>query len=343
LKILITGGLGYIGSHLALALILQGHEVIVYDMRIRGNEWRIENLNRLTGHPIQVIEGDINDESLLRHTLKSYQINLVYHLAGLKSVPESISMPDLYYQHNLKGSLTLIQAILDLKIPYLIFSSSSSVYALHHSKLAEQSVLNPQSPYGHAKQVIEKTLADLTVAHPGLHVMVLRYFNVAGAHSSGLLGENFLIEQNIFSGIMRVIYHIDPYLVLHGNQFPTPDGSSIRDFIHVMDLVEAHLACLTCIKSANYQILNLGSGKGVSLLELIQIFESLTQQNIPYQVQASGKGNAAYSIAENNKATKLLNWLPQHGVLDICRSHLFFSKNAITKGWLGQGKKYPSD
>ncbi len=334
MKIMITGGLGYIGSHLTLALALAGHEVVILDKPQPQTAWLRANLRYLVGNKIKVVLANMNDSKLLKKILSQAQIECVFHLAGLKSVPESLVQPQVYYQHNLQVSLNLVRFMVDLNIPYLVFSSSSSVYASSANKLKETSDLGPQSPYGQTKMMMEQVLADIAAAESNLHVAVFRYFNVAGAHDSGLLGENFLKQNNIFSSLMRVMHQIDRELTIHGNHFSTPDGFAIRDFIHVSDLVAAHLAIIPKLPSMHYELINLGSGEGVSLLQLIRMYEAIGQRPIPYRVVDRGKGNTGYSVAQITKAKRTLNWQNIYSLQDICQSHLQFATRAFAEKWL---------
>lgn len=322
MNILLTGGTGYIGSHLATALLQQGHQVVLYDNLSNSHAGIISKIQQLTGLAPVFVKGDILNKSLLKNTLKAYHIELVFHLAASKSLADSVRFPLAYYQNNLVGSLNLFHVMSELKIYKLIYSSSSSVYGADVSiPIEENAHKDPISPYGKSKYFIEQIILDLIKTSPEWQVFVLRYFNVAGAHDSGQLGEmpsDF--PSNILPNILGVARKQYPFLNIFGADYPTIDGTTVRDYIHIMDLVEAHLLAMNHLGWEPLQTLNLGTGKGQSLLELVSIFSKVTGITIPYRVFGRRAGDVALSIANVDKAKVCLGWQPKHSIEDICES-----------------------
>ncbi len=322
MNILLTGGTGYIGSHLATKLLQQGHQVILYDNLSNSFADIPKKINQISNLSPIFVKGDMLDASLLKETMLHYQIELVFHLAAAKSLFDSLQFPLQYYQNNLVGSLNLFQIMSELKIYKLIFSSSSSVYAAQMKlPIEEEALKDPISPYGKSKYFIEQILLDLIKTDFKWQIYILRYFNVAGAHPSGLLGEiPSQFPSNILPNILSVASQHIPYLNIYGDDYPTLDGTTVRDYIHIMDLVEAHILAMAHLGWERLQVCNLGSSKGYSILQLIDIFTKVTGITIPYRINARRYGDAPFSLANIDRAKVDLGFEVKQSIEDICRS-----------------------
>ena len=337
-KILITGGLGFIGSHTCIDLVEKGYEIIILDSLINSTIDTLSNIERiLSNQNIEEKEhinfelGDIRDEKLLnkifiKHKKKGSPIDGVIHFAGLKSVNESTNFPLKYWDSNVLTSINLLKVMRSHDCKTIVFSSSATIYKpVLNEKLTEYSDKGPISPYGNSKFVIEKILSDLhKYEKQQWRIANLRYFNPVGAHPSGFLGEKPLKRaNNLFPVINEIVAHKSRKLLVYGNDWPTRDGTCIRDYIHIVDLASAHVATLDFLLKNNCQLtnLNIGTGRGTSVLEIIQNFSKINKVHIPYEFTNRREGDTPFLVANNEKALKLLNWKPIKSIEDICRDN----------------------
>ena len=323
MNILLTGGLGYIGSHTATVLCEQGHEVVVLDNLVNSDRGVLKSIELITGKSISFIESDICDTGQLEDVLIRYEINAVIHFAGLKAVGESVSYPLDYYNTNVRGTISLLQGMQNQGVRTLIFSSSATVYGEpQYLPLDEEHSTLPASPYGRTKLYIEGVLADLAASDSDWRIAALRYFNPVGAHDSGLIGERPKgLPNNLMPYIIQVAAGLHQELHVFGDCYPTVDGTGVRDYIHVMDLAEGHVAAVNYIQNKHgFSLFNLGTGKGTSVLELIDAFENATKQNIRFTVTQPRSGDIASSFANPAKAMQQLKWMPKRGIAEMCFS-----------------------
>lgn len=329
-NILLTGGTGYIASHAAVCLAQADYEVVLYDNLSNSNYNVLSKLKKITGKQIKFIEGDVRNKEKLEKTLLNNSIDAVIHFAGLKSVAESVGNPIKYYDCNVGGSISLLKAMKATNVRSIIFSSSASVYGNSLNRaIDENHQVSPINPYAKSKLQIEEILKDISILDNSWHISCLRYFNPTGAHISGLIGEDSkCVPDNLMPRIANVAKGILPYIEVYGKDYDTKDGTGIRDFIHVMDLAEGHLAALESLKkNSGFHIFNLGTGNGYSVLEIIKEFEKVTGIKIPYQVSSRRSGDVAACYAKVNKAEKELNWRAYRGLHDMCASTWNFKKN----------------
>ena len=322
-KILLTGGAGYIGSHMAIELLQTGYEVVVYDNLSNSSPHSIDRASKIVGQKIQLIEGDIRDHQQLNKIFELNNFEGVIHFAGLKAVGESVEQPLSYYNNNVYGSISLLETMTAHNVKTLVFSSSATVYDnLSPSPYNEESsTLSPSNPYGMTKLIVENILTDIYSADPTWSIAKLRYFNPVGAHPSGLIGENPSgMPNNIMPMITQTAFGIRDTFSIFGNDYPTPDGTGIRDFIHVTDLVLGHLYALKyCLKRTGLININLGTGIGHSVLELLAAFERVNKVKVPYQVVARRPGDIAECYADTTLAKKMLGWSATRDLDDMCR------------------------
>ena len=341
MKVLVTGGAGYIGSHTCVELMQAGHEVVVLDNLCNSNSVVLERIARIVGRSPEFARADVRDSGALREVFARYQFDAVIHFAGLKAVGESVEKPIEYYDNNVHGSLTLFQAMADSGVGTLVFSSSATVYGNASSMpVREDAPLGPTSPYGQTKWMVERILGDLAAASPRLwRVAVLRYFNPVGAHSSGLIGEDPQgIPNNLMPNIAQVAAGVRDQVRIFGIDYPTPDGTGVRDYIHVADLALGHLAALEALRREGRGFtVNLGTGRGISVLEAVKAFELASGRTIPIERVARRAGDVAESCADASLAERLLGWKAMRGLDDMCRD---------TWRWQSQnprGYRKPSD
>ncbi|MDA1332512.1 MAG: UDP-glucose 4-epimerase GalE [Proteobacteria bacterium] len=334
-RLLITGGTGYIGSHAALVLSKLGHQVVLYDNLSNSSESVLIKLAQITQQQIPFVKGDVCDNNLLATTLESHRIDAVIHFAGLKAVGESVGKPVDYYVNNVQGTISLLQAMQAQSVKTLIFSSSATVYGQpKYLPLDENHPTSAINPYGRSKLQIEEMLNDVAVSDAGWRIACLRYFNPVGAHESGLIGENpHGAPNNLMPFITQVAAGQRPALSVFGNDYPTPDGTGVRDYIHVMDLAEGHAAALNfLVQTAGWYAINLGTGKGYSVLDMIQAFEKASKRTVPYKVVARRAGDVAECYTNTQKAAELLSWKPKRGLEDMCESTWRFQQEALMYG-----------
>jgi UDP-glucose 4-epimerase len=332
LNILLTGGTGYIGSHAAVVLAQAGHQVVLYDNLCNSKYTVVERLAQITGQQLPFIEGDIRDTQLLTTTLKKYQIEAVMHFAGLKAVAESAQKPLAYFNNNVLGTISLLRAMQIGNIKTLVFSSSATVYGEpQYLPIDEEHPTSATNPYGRTKLDIEKTLADLATSDSTWRIACLRYFNPVGAHESGLIGEEPQgIPNNLMPYIARVAAGKLPYLNVYGDDYATADGTGVRDYLHVMDLVEGHLAALHYLAThTGWHPINLGSGCGYSVLELINAYQTANQINVPYKVMPRRSGDIATCYADATLAASKINWRVKRDLQSMCQSTWKFQNNTV--------------
>lgn len=311
MKVLLTGGTGYIGSHTALALVQAGHDVVLYDNLCNSKASVVDRLAQLLGQRLAFVQGDIRDTALLTEVLRQHGVDAVIHFAGLKAVGESVAKPVDYYANNVQGTVSLLQAMQAAHITTLVFSSSATVYGdPQYLPLDEQHPTSATNPYGRSKLHIEEILRDVAASDASWRVACLRYFNPVGAHESGLLGEDPNgIPNNLMPFIAKVATGQLPELGVFGNDYDTPDGTGVRDYIHVVDLADGHLKALEFLqKQTGWQAINLGTGRGYSVLEMLQAFEQASGQRIAYSIKPRRAGDIASCYAKTDKAQELLGW-----------------------------------
>lgn len=331
MRVLLTGGLGFIGSHTAVALTAQGHEPILFDNLCNAKPEVADAIARITSKKPLFIEGDIRDKALLTQVLREQKIEAVIHFAGLKAVGESCVKPLEYYDNNVGGTVTLLQSMSACGVKRMLFSSSSTVYGTP-KKLPlteEHPTGGVTNPYGRTKLMIERILADLCAADPEWSAVCLRYFNPIGADPSGLIGEDPNgIPNNLLPYVARVAAGTLPFVRVFGNDYETPDGTGVRDYIHVSDLAEGHAAALPYLAShTGWDAINLGTGQGYSVLEIIHAFEAACGKKIPYEIQPRRAGDIAANWADASKAQRLLGWSAKRDLATMCRDAWHFEEN----------------
>ena len=319
--ILVTGGTGYIGSHTAVQLINAGYKVVILDNLCNSKRDVINRLETITGVRPEFVVGDIRDRQLLRSVFNNHSISAVIHFAGLKAVGESVAMPLAYYDNNVSGSIVLFEEMARAGVKTLVFSSSATVYGDPASvPITEDFPLGATNPYGQSKLMVEHILRDLHQSDPSWKIALLRYFNPVGAHESGLIGEDPSgIPNNLMPFIAQVAVGKRTRLQVFGNDYPTPDGTGVRDYIHVDDLAQGHLAAINALnQNPGLITVNLGTGQGYSVLDMIQAFEKASGKTIAYDIVARRPGDIAACYADPTRAKTLLGWQAQHGIDRMC-------------------------
>ena len=322
MKILVTGGAGYIGSHTCLELIAQGHQVIIADNLSNSHQLSVERIQSISQKEIVFYEVNLCYEKAIEDIFQAHAIDAVIHFAGFKAVGESVEKPLMYYQNNLESTLVLCKTMERHKVHRLVFSSSATVYGMNSkSPIAEHASLSATNPYGRTKLFIEKILRDWSKTIPESSVALLRYFNPVGAHSSGLIGEDPQgIPNNLMPYITQVAAGRREILSIFGNDYDTIDGTGVRDYIHVMDLALGHVKALEyTLNSRVCDAFNLGTGKGTSVLELVEAFELATGQKVPYQISNRRSGDVATCFANPTKAKDKLSWEATRDIAEMCR------------------------
>ena len=320
--ILVTGGAGYIGSHTCVELLDAGYDLVVIDNFSNSKPAVLERIGRISGRAPSFAEVDIRDRSALRDVFREHQIDAVIHFAGLKAVGESVAQPLRYYDNNLSGSVALFEVMAESNVKTLVFSSSATVYGDPHSvPIREDFPLSATNPYGRSKLILEDILRDVFRSDESWRITLLRYFNPVGAHPSGTLGEDPNgIPNNLMPYVTQVAIGKLPQLSVFGDDYPTPDGTGVRDYIHVVDLARGHLAALKALdKQAGVLTVNLGTGRGYSVLEMIRAFERASGRQVPYRIVGRRPGDIAQCYADASLATSLLNWRAEIGLDAMCR------------------------
>ncbi|MES1965249.1 UDP-glucose 4-epimerase GalE [Psychrobacter sp. AH5] len=319
--ILLTGGAGYIGSHMLLTLLQANHNVVVLDNLSNSSHESVKRVEALSNRQCDFIEGDIRDSQCLDNIFNNYDIDAVLHFAGLKAVGESVDKPMLYFDNNINGSLQLLQAMQQFDVKKIVFSSSATVYGDPDDlPVAEDCPMSmPTNPYGYTKMAVEQMLMQVINSDPTWSVAALRYFNPVGAHESGMIGEDPNgIPNNLLPYIAQVAIGKRAKLSVYGDDYDTHDGTGVRDYIHVMDLVEGHLSALDYISGhQGYHVWNLGAGSGHSVLDMVKAFERASNTKIPYQIVDKRGGDIASCYADATKAHQQLNWSTQRSVEDM--------------------------
>ncbi|MDW3176105.1 MAG: UDP-glucose 4-epimerase GalE [Acidimicrobiia bacterium] len=309
--VLVTGGAGYIGSHTALALIAAGHDVVVVDNFVNSKPDALVTVSEMTGHEIVIVEGDARDAKLIEHVLRDNGVTAVIHMAALKAVGESVEMPLEYYGNNLETAISTLEAMRAAEVWKFVFSSSATVYGDPESNpIPEGAGIGATNPYGMTKEMIEVIIRDLAASDDRWKITALRYFNPVGAHESGRISEAPVGRpNNLMPMIMEVATGKRDKVMVFGDDWPTPDGTGVRDYIHIMDLVEGHVSAVEHLESQlGYEVFNLGQGKGVSVIELIRAVEQATGKDIPFEVTDRRTGDIAECVADPSKANSVLGW-----------------------------------
>lgn len=308
-KVLITGGAGYIGSHTAKLLENSGYGVVIYDNFSRGHREAVQGM--------RVVEGDTTDKEKMVRTLKSYSIGAVMHFAAHSQVDEAVNKPSLYYHNNVIGGLTLLEAVLEGGVEFFVFSSSAAVYGEPlETPVKEEHPINTANPYGETKAVLEKALQSYGEAY-GLKTVSLRYFNAAGAAEDGKLGEDHDPETHLIPLVLKTLLGQKQELTVFGNNYPTADGTAVRDYIHVEDLARAHLLALERLTQGNVSaVYNLGNGKGYSVMDVIRTAEAVTGKKVNFEIGPRRTGDPAALVASAEKAIRELGWQPHYARLE---------------------------
>lgn len=319
--ILVTGGAGYIGSHTVVELLAAGHELLILDNFSNSSPKVLERIERISGRRPQLVEGDIRDRQLLARLFAAHPLQAVIHFAGLKAVGESVEQPLRYYDNNVVGSLHLFEAMAAAGVFRLVFSSSATVYGDPHAvPIDEGFPLQATNPYGRSKLIIEDMLRDIGRSDPRWRVALLRYFNPVGAHASGLIGEDPRgIPNNLMPYVAQVAVGRRSELGVFGGDYPTADGTGVRDYIHVVDLARGHLAALDKIDALEGIVpINLGTGRGYSVLDVVAAFEQVSGRPVPYRIVDRRPGDVAACYADPRLAHKLLGWAAERDLVAMC-------------------------
>ncbi len=322
MNILVTGGVGFIGSHTVVELIEAGHTPIIVDNLCNSSIKVLDDIEAITGIRPKFYEIDIRDRSGMDLIFSENKIEAVIHFAGLKAVGESVQMPMEYYENNLNGTLVLCETMRKFGCKNIVFSSSATVYGMNNiAPFKEDMPTSCTNPYGWTKLMLEQILTDIAHSDPEWSVVLLRYFNPIGAHPSGLIGENPTgIPNNLFPYIARVAAGILPCLSVFGNDYDTPDGTGVRDYIHVVDLAQGHLKALDyAMAHKGSEAINLGTSRGTSVLELVSAFEKASGVKVNYRITERRAGDIATCYADTAKAEKLLGWKAKYNIEDMCR------------------------
>ncbi len=323
MNVLVTGGAGYIGSHTCVELLENGYGVVVIDNLVNANPVSLKRVEQITGKTVKFYEGDVRDEALLRKIFSENDISCVIHFAGLKAVGESVEKPWEYYDNNLNTTLVLTKVMKEVGMKNIIFSSSATVYTSDNEMpLKETSRTGGcTNPYGWTKYMTEQILSGISHADPDWSVVLLRYFNPIGAHKSGLMGENPRgIPNNLMPYITQVAIGRREKLSIFGNDYPTPDGTCVRDYIHVMDLAKGHVAAVKfATENKGTEVFNLGTGIGYSVMDTVNTFMEVNHVDVPYQIVGRRAGDIATCYADPAKSKEVLGWTAQETLADMCR------------------------
>ncbi|GLQ45741.1 UDP-glucose 4-epimerase [Dyella lipolytica] len=319
MKVLVCGGAGYIGSHTCVALLEHGHEVVIYDSLVNGSQVAVERISELSGTSVRFVQGDIRDRAAVEALLAD-KVDAVIHFAALKVIGESRRKPLAYFENNISGTITLLQAMHATGVDNLVFSSSAAVYGIPDAvPITEDAPLRAANPYSQSKLVMEQLINQLCEVHPSFSAVLLRYFNPVGAHPSGLIGEDpHGVPNNLLPYISQVAVGLRERLNIFGGDYPTRDGTGVRDYIHVMDLADAHVKALDVLHNGGCSALNLGTGRGHSVLEVVSAFERASGRRVPYQIVDRRAGDVAEVWADPSRAEQMLGWCAQYDMPQMC-------------------------
>jgi UDP-glucose 4-epimerase len=321
-RVLVTGGAGYIGSHTCIELMSAGHDVVVVDNLCNSKPESLHRVARIAGRPVAAFERiDVRDRAALKSVFSAYAIDAVIHFAGLKAVGESVAKPLEYYDNNVNGTVTLCGVMAEHGVKALAFSSSATVYGDPVSvPIREDFATGPTNPYGRSKWMVEHILRDLCAADPEWRIALLRYFNPVGAHESGLIGEDPNgIPNNLMPFVSQVAVGKLERLSVFGGDWPTPDGTGVRDYIHVLDLAQGHVRAIDYLsKNRGLLTVNLGTGRGYSVLEVVRAFEAASGRSVPYRIVERRSGDIAQCYADPATANRLLGWAAQRDLAQMC-------------------------
>ena len=320
MTVLITGGAGYIGSHTCVELISKGYPIVIYDNFCNSQTEVLNRIDQITGVAPEVVQGDVRNSDLLKDTIVKYQCDSVIHFAGLKAVADSVAQPLEYYDNNVLGSLRLLHALQNTSVRRLVFSSSATVYGEPVAlPLREDHRLSPVNPYGRTKLMVEEMLKDLANSSDSLQIAIMRYFNPVGAHQSGLIGEDPTgTPNNLMPLIAQVAVGRRPCVNVYGTDYDTPDGTGVRDYVHVMDVAAGHLRALECLIKQRLIEVNLGTGRGTSVLELVHAFSTASGKEIPVVFAPRRDGDVACAYACPEFAEQTLGWRATRNLDDMC-------------------------
>ncbi len=321
-NVLVTGGAGYIGSHTCVELLNSGYNVVVFDNLSNSSRESLARVEKITGKKVEFYEADMRDRAAMEKIFAENKIDAVIHFAGLKAVGESVQKPLLYYDNNIAGTLVLLETMGKAGCKKIVFSSSATVYGdPERLPIDEDCRLSATNPYGSTKLMLENIMRDLYVADNSWNIILLRYFNPVGAHESGLIGENPRgIPNNLTPYIAQVAGGKLKEIKVFGNDYPTPDGTGVRDYIHVVDLAKGHTAALGKVRSSGVHVYNLGTGNGYSVLDVIHAFEKACGKKLPYKICPRRAGDIASCYAKADKAYKELGWHAELGIDEMCAS-----------------------
>ena len=321
MKVLLTGGAGYIGSHTAVECLAAGHAVVVFDNLSNSSVKSLDRVAQIAGRQVDFVQGDIRDRAALRALFARHAIDAVVHFAGLKAVGESVDKPLLYYDNNIAGSIALFEVMAESGVKSVVFSSSATVYGDPATvPITEDFPLSATNPYGRSKLFIEEMLRDIARADEGWNIALLRYFNPVGAHESGLIGEDPRgIPNNLMPYLAQVAVGRRPHLNVFGGDYPTPDGTGVRDYIHVVDLARGHVAALNRLQVlGGVRTWNLGTGRGVSVLDMVRAFEAASGKKVPYAIVDRRPGDVAQCWADPARAVHDLGWRAVYDLQRMC-------------------------
>ncbi|WP_448167546.1 UDP-glucose 4-epimerase GalE [Burkholderia ambifaria] len=322
--ILVTGGAGYIGSHTAVELLDNGYDVVIVDNLVNSKAESVRRIEKITGRTPAFHQVDVCDEAALAKVFDAHPITGTIHFAALKAVGESVAKPLEYYQNNIGGLLTVLKVMRERNVRQFVFSSSATVYGVpERSPIDESFPLSATNPYGQSKLIAEQVLRDLEVSDPSWRVATLRYFNPVGAHASGLIGEDPAgIPNNLMPYVAQVAVGKLEKLRVFGSDYPTPDGTGVRDYIHVVDLAKGHIAALDALATRDASfVVNLGTGQGYSVLEVVRAFEKASGRPVPYELVARRPGDIAECYANPQAAADLIGWRATLGIDEMCADH----------------------
>ncbi|MCI8343508.1 MAG: UDP-glucose 4-epimerase GalE [Clostridia bacterium] len=329
MKVLVTGGAGYIGSHTVVELLNDGFEVVVVDNLLNASKESLARVERITGKKVTFYEADVRDGKKMREIFSAHKIDWVIHFAGLKAVGESVQKPLEYYDNNIGSTLVLLQTMREYNVKNFVFSSSATVYGNpERLPLDEECSLSTTNPYGATKLMQENILKDLYVSDHEWNIALLRYFNPVGAHESGLIGEDPKgIPNNLMPYVAQVASGKLQKIGVFGSDYPTPDGTGVRDYIHVVDLARGHVAAIRGLKEAGVHIYNLGTGNGYSVLDMIAAFSKACGKELPYEIKPRRAGDIPTCFATSAKAEKELGWKAQYDLEKMCADQWNWQKN----------------